>query len=66
MGKRLLRLVVDVLFTAGHRRLFLGCSPDPAVRSYSFYRRQGWVSTGSFDRAGDEVLEFVLRREAAT
>ncbi len=59
IGKRLLNLVVDALVEAGHQRLFLGCSPNPAVRSYSFYRQQGWVSTGSFDRAGDEVLVFI-------
>ena len=60
LAKRLLNLVVNVLVEAGHHRLFLGCSPDPAVRSYSFYRQQGWVSTGSFDRAGDEVLELMV------
>ncbi|KQV50347.1 acetyltransferase [Pelomonas sp. Root1217] len=60
IGKELLNLVVDLLVEAGHQRLFLGCSPDPAVRSYSFYRQQGWVSTGSFDRAGDEVLELLV------
>lgn len=60
IGKRLLALVVNVLVQAGHQRLFLGCSPDPAVRSYSFYRQQGWVSTGSFDDNGDEVLELLV------
>lgn len=60
LGKRLLDLVVGALAEAGHRRLFLGCSPDPAVRSYSFYRRQGWRSTGRFDKNGDEELEWLL------
>lgn len=60
IGKQLLKLVVDALVEAGHQRLFLGCSPDPAVRSYSFYRQQGWVSTGRFDRNGDEELELLV------
>lgn len=60
LGKRLLSLVVDALVDAGHRRLFLGCSPDPAVRSYSFYRQQGWKSTGRFDKNGDEELELLV------
>src|SRR5262245_34555463 len=34
IGKHLLELVVGVLAQAGHRRLFLGCSSDPATRSH--------------------------------
>ena len=60
IGKRLLKLVVQSLVQAGHQRLFLGCSPDPAVRSYSFYRQQGWKSTGRFDKNGDEELELLV------
>ncbi|WP_048439321.1 GNAT family N-acetyltransferase [Caenimonas sp. SL110] len=60
-GKHLLDLVVNGLIAAGHRRLFLGCSADPATRSYGFYRHLGWTSTGAFDEAGDEVLEFIAR-----
>jgi len=44
----------------GHARLFLGCSPDPASRSYGFYRHLGWHSTGTFDQYGDEILEIFL------
>ena len=56
LGKRLLQLVVDDLRREGHSRLFLGCAADPAVRSYGFYRHLGWVSTGTMDQYGDEVL----------
>src|SRR5688500_11972941 len=58
IGRDMLGLVVNHLSAAGHKRLFLGCAADPATRSHGFYRHLGWVSTGSFDRAGDEVLEF--------
>ena len=61
IGRHLLGLVVDHLATLGHRRLFLGCSADPSTRSHGFYRHLGWVSTGTFDRAGDEVLELFTR-----
>ena len=63
LGRRLLALVVQDLRTAGHSRLFLGCSPDPAGRSYGFYRHLGWRSTATFDRAGDEILESVAPAE---
>jgi ribosomal protein S18 acetylase RimI-like enzyme len=63
LGRRLLELVVQDLRSAGHSRLFLGCSPDPAGRSYGFYRHLGWRSTATFDRAGDEVLEWVASAE---
>jgi len=57
LGSRLLTLLMEELRASGHTRLFLGCSPDPTSRSYGFYRHLGWQSTGTFDRAGDEVLE---------
>jgi ribosomal protein S18 acetylase RimI-like enzyme len=63
LGRRLLALVVQDLRSAGHGRLFLGCSPDPAGRSYGFYRHLGWRSTATFDRAGDEILELVAPAE---
>ena len=58
VGRHLLALVVRHLAEAGHERLFLGCAADPATRSHGFYRHLGWVSTGTFDAAGDEILEF--------
>ena len=57
LGKSLLQLVVDDLRRVGHSRIFLGCAADPAVRSYGFYRHLGWVSTGTLDQHGDEILE---------
>jgi GNAT superfamily N-acetyltransferase len=59
VGRHLLNLVVSHLGALGHERLFLGCSSDPSVRSYGFYRRLGWQSTGAVDSHGDEVLELV-------
>ena len=63
-GRALLGRVVDRLVTAGHRRLFLGCSADPASRSHGFYRHLGWRSTGSFDAHGDERLEYAATSSA--
>lgn len=67
IGRTLLAHVTSALSLTGHARLFLGCSPDPSTRSHGFYRYLGWRSTGRFDAAGDEVLEYLLpgpRREA--
>jgi pimeloyl-ACP methyl ester carboxylesterase/ribosomal protein S18 acetylase RimI-like enzyme len=60
IGKRLLDMIVADLAKLGFRRLFLGCSADPKVRSYGFYRHLGWKSTGAFDANGDEVLELFI------
>lgn len=60
LGKHLLGLVMADLKAAGLERLFLSCAADAAVRSYGFYRYLGWVSTGEFDDAGDEILEYRL------
>ena len=60
IGQELLALVVDQLRQRGHSKLFLGCSSDPAVRSYGFYRHLGWCSTGTVDERGDEILELLL------
>lgn len=57
IGRKLLGFVIDDLRSAGFTRLFLGCSPDPATRSYGFYRHLGWRSTGTLNASGDEVLE---------
>ncbi len=60
IGRELLARVVALLRDHGHRRLFLGCAADPAVRSHGFYRHLGWRSTGGVDAHGDEVLELHL------
>ena len=60
IGRELLRRTTDALAEFGHRRLFLGCSPDPASRSHGFYRHLGWRSTGNFDQHGDEILEIFV------
>jgi ribosomal protein S18 acetylase RimI-like enzyme len=57
IGKHLLQLVVRDFVQLGFKRVFLGCSRNPKVRSYGFYRYLGWKSTGTFDKAGDEILE---------
>ena len=60
IGKTLLNLVIAEFKGLGFARLFLSCSADPAARSYGFYRHLGWLSTGSFDDRGDEILEYRL------
>ncbi|MDQ7734460.1 GNAT family N-acetyltransferase [Halomonas sp. SpR1] len=59
IGKILLNLMTEDFKVLGFKRLFLGCSSDPRARSYGFYRHVGWRSTGTFDDAGDEILEYI-------
>ncbi|SEE76774.1 GNAT family N-acetyltransferase [Pseudomonas anguilliseptica] len=58
VGKVLLNQMIESFQPLGFERLFLGCSSDPKARSYGFYRHLGWRSTGLFDDAGDEILEY--------
>jgi GNAT superfamily N-acetyltransferase len=60
IGRELLNTMVGNFKKLGHKRLFLGCSANPAVRSYGFYRHEGWTSTGTLDAADDEVLELFV------
>jgi len=60
LGRDLLGRVVAQLAGLGWRRLFLGCSTDPASRSHGFYRHLGWQPTGRLDLHGDEILELHL------
>jgi len=57
-GKELLNRIIEILRGIGHQRLFLGCSSNPAARSYGFYRHLGWSSTRQTDKYGDEMLEY--------
>ncbi|QXI25517.1 GNAT family N-acetyltransferase [Pseudomonas vanderleydeniana] len=60
IGKRLLEMMVQYLRNQGFNRLFLACASDPNVRSHGFYRHLGWVSTGTLDELGDEILEISI------
>ena len=63
VGKTLLGMMVEKLKKQGFHRLFLACSSDPNVRSYSFYRYLGWSPTGEKDQFGDEILEIQLKND---
>ncbi len=60
IGRELLERTVQDLVAFGHRRVFLGCSTDPGVRSHGFYRHLGWRATGTHDDRGDEILELLI------
>jgi ribosomal protein S18 acetylase RimI-like enzyme len=60
IGNTLLARMIEHFKARGFKRLFLGCSSDPAVRSYGFYRHLGWKPTGAIDSLGDEILELCI------
>jgi GNAT superfamily N-acetyltransferase len=65
IGKRLLDQAVTWLRSRGCSRLWLATNPNPNVRSYGFYRSQGWRPTGEVqERAGDEILVLGTSRSA--
>ena len=59
LGRELLDRVVTFLKSENLSRLFLYCSPYPESRSYGFYRRLGWLSTGKIEN-DEELLELFL------
>ena len=61
IGKNMLALVTDKLFSFGIDKLWLAASPNPEIRAHGFYRHLGWVPTGVIDEIGDEVLEYKKR-----
>ena len=46
IGKKLMNLLQNWLFTFGHKELWLWSNPDNEVRAHGFYRRLGWQPTG--------------------
>ena len=58
LGKNMLALVTDKLFSFGMEKLWLAASPHPEIRAHGFYRHLGWVPTGVVDMNSDEVLEY--------
>ena len=56
VGRRLLRLITEILFSCGHHELWLAASPHPDVRAHGFYRRLGWTWRGETDAIGDQIL----------
>ena len=56
IGRRLLSLTTELLFSCGHHELWLAASPRPEVRAHGFYRRLGWTWRGEADEIGDQIL----------
>ena len=57
VGKKLLKLVTNLLFEKGFKKLWLAASPDPKIRAHGFYRYLGWKFSGRIDEQEDQILE---------
>jgi len=60
IGRNLLTLVQNWLFSESFDEIWLLADPDPSLRAHGFYRKLGWQPTGEFSK-GNEVLK---RRKA--
>ena len=60
IGRQLMELVQNWLFSRGHHELWLMENPDPTIKAYSFYRKLGWIPTGEY-KHGEHVLK--LRKD---
>jgi len=56
IGITLLTGVISELMKMNLTSIWLGCSPDPASRSYGFYRANGWIENGKKLENGDDIL----------
>ena len=65
LGKSMLSLVTDKLFSFGLEKLWLAASPNPEIRAHGFYRHIGWVPNGVIDKNGDELLEHKKTKQDA-
>lgn len=55
IGKQLLSIVENWLFSQGHKELWLTTSPNPKIRSNGFYKKLGWFATGVM-KGNDELF----------
>jgi ribosomal protein S18 acetylase RimI-like enzyme len=60
IGKRLMELIQDWLFSHGYQEIWLLENPDPNIRAYGFYRKLGWVPAG-FHESGNQILKLHRR-----
>jgi ribosomal protein S18 acetylase RimI-like enzyme len=56
IGKLLMELIQNWLFSHGHEEIWLLENPDPNIRAYGFYRKLGWVPAG-FHQSGHQILK---------
>jgi ribosomal protein S18 acetylase RimI-like enzyme len=61
IGKRLMGLIQEWLFSNGHTEIWLLENSDPSVRAYGFYRKLGWVPVG-FHESGHQILKLSTLR----
>lgn len=57
IGAHLLEEARDWLFSVGYDEIWLKTTPDPSLRAYGFYLKQGWKPSGTIE---DEDEVFVL------
>lgn len=58
LGRSMLSLLANKLFSSGLETLWLAASPDPKIRAHGFYRHLGWIPTEVYDENGDQILEY--------
>ena len=56
IGRTLLQLTTQILFSSGYEEVWLKASPDSQTRAYGFYRHLGWQWRGITDEIGDQIL----------
>jgi GNAT superfamily N-acetyltransferase len=62
IGKALMHLVYDWLWSFDHGEIWLWSDPDPGIRAYGFYRKLGYEPTGEI-KGNDEMLRLKRTRK---
>ena len=63
IGKRLLSLVEDWLFSEGWKEIWLTSDPDETIRAVGFYRHLGW-SDWKIEPEGDRFMKKKMEQSA--
>ena len=61
VGKRLLSLVEDWLFTEGWKEMWLTTDPDETIRAVGFYRHLGWTDW-KMEPGGDRFMKKTMKQ----
>jgi GNAT superfamily N-acetyltransferase len=56
IGRALMHIIQDWLWSFGHDEIWLWSDPDPCIRAYGFYRKLGYEPTG-VTKGKDEMLK---------
>lgn len=56
IGKKLMQLIQDWLWSFDQKELWLWSNHDSVVRAHGFYRKLGWIPTGEIEGNNEKLI----------